>query len=195
MFRSSADFLQGTSNLFPLPWVGEEGGQVHFPACRWSLTDEGLLVLLAELWVNLRCRGKWELPSPSAWGRAHISSGNSTRMGESLGPEDIAGTWDTSSASCFSVALHTCDSCPPLYLRFVEAVGVLWACGKQNVLQTFSGTGIAWVVLFLEVCMYHVWTQKHSRQIRSSGICLVSLNHTVDQFLFVCYLQLLHHKA
>jgi len=50
-----------------------------------------------------------------------------------------------------SLAHHTCDSWPSLYLKFAEDVEVLWACGKQNVLQTFSGKGIVWVMLFLEI--------------------------------------------
>lgn len=91
------------------------GGQVHIPACHQSLTEEGLLVPVAESWVNLHCQGEQELPSPSAWGTAHVSSGNFICMGESLGPEDIAETWDTSSACC----LPLCGASYLLLMAFV----------------------------------------------------------------------------
>lgn len=92
-----------------------------------------------------------------------------------------------------SVAHRNCASWPLLYLRFAEGVGMLWAWGKQNVLQTFLEQASCGLCCFLKypLCL----SSEVAMQIQLSGVCLVSLNHKVDQFLFVCHLRMIYHKA
>lgn len=107
----------------------------------------------------------------------------------------LQATRDASSACCLSL-------CGTSYLWLLAFLvfKVCWGCGDALGLwkaKCFSelfwnrhrvGYAVSWST-------HHVWTQKCSMQIRSSGVCLVSLNRAVDQFLFVCYLQLIYHKA